>query len=217
MVRVSGVVRGKILTFRNDISGQSFGRWTVSSYAGDASWSCLCECGTERNVPGFSLRSGISKSCGCLAAESASSRLLKHGHARIGNTTPEYRAWAAARERCTNPNKKNWHRYGGRGIRMCDEWMASFEAFLEYIGARPSSVHSLDRYPNNDGNYEPGNVRWATPEQQGRNTSATRFLTIRGETMCLEDAAKKFGKHRKYISRRLDKGWTDEQAVGLHV
>lgn len=204
------------MTFRNDISGQRFLRLVAVSYVGDSRWECLCDCGNSVTVIGNSLRKGFTKSCGCLSSEMAADRLFKHGHARAKNNSPEYRAWAAARERCTNPNKKNWNRYGGRGIRMCQEWMDSFEAFFIHIGPRPSSEYSLDRHPNNDGNYEPGNVRWATRGEQGRNTRTTRFLVINGEEMCLSDAAIKFGKHRKYISRRLAKGWSPERAVGLH-
>jgi hypothetical protein len=87
-------------------------------------------------------------------------------HGRFG--TPEYRVWAAMKRRCCNPNVWNFHRYGGRGIRMCDEWRDSFAAFYAHIGQRPSAQHSVDRIDNN-GNYEPGNVRWATRQQQRAN------------------------------------------------
>jgi hypothetical protein len=73
------------------------------------------------------------------------------------------------KQRCCNPKNGSYYKYGGRGITVCNEWMASFEAFLEDVGKRPSMAHTLDRFPNNDGNYEPGNVRWATIEQQANN------------------------------------------------
>ena len=90
------------------------------------------------------------------------------------------------KDRCTNPNNPKFHRYGGRGIKVCDRWMNSFEAFLEDMGERPSKRYSLDRI-NNDGNYEKSNCRWATREIQGRNTSTTNLITINGTTLCVED------------------------------
>src|SRR5262245_10496757 len=92
--------------------------------------------------------------------------------------SPEYQAWNSAKQRCTNPNDGSYSRYGGRGIRMCDEWVNSFEAFYNYIGPRPSSNHSLDRYPNNDGNYEPGNCRWATKSEQAKNRPKPQSTVI---------------------------------------
>jgi len=144
-------------------------------------------------------------------------RSFKHGFSDSARDerSPEYTAWKNAKARCSNPKSARWNHYGGRGIRMCDEWLNSFEEFLSHVGERPSKKHSIDRYPDNDGNYEPGNVRWATPEEQARNRSITRNLTIGGYTMCLAEAAKKFGLNRKKISRRLDRNWSDEEAVGL--
>lgn len=199
----------------NDITGETFGRWRAISYAGGGKWNCVCECGRRSCVRRDHLKSGASRSCGCLHAELAARRRLKHGQNRIGRTTPEYRAWANAKDRCFNPNVRNYASYGGRGITMCDEWTWSFEAFFAHIGSRPSPRHSLDRYPDNDGNYEPGNVRWATPTEQGRNVRVNRLLTVQGVRMCLTEAAKKYGKHRKWIARRLDKGLSPEEAVGL--
>jgi hypothetical protein len=93
-----------------------------------------------------------------------------HGHAgqRAGTRSPEYSIWATAKQRVTNPNNERWSDYGGRGITMCPEWLASFEAFFAYVGPRPSPDHSIDRI-DNDGNYEPGNVRWADRKTQRAN------------------------------------------------
>lgn len=198
-----------------ELRGETFGRLTVVSREGGSKWNCECLCGNYTTVRSYNLKSGATKSCGCLSAELSAVRKLKHGHARLGRATPEYKAWAAAIERCTNPKKRNWNRYGGRGVAVCEEWLYSFEEFLAHVGLRPSSRHSLDRYPNNDGNYEPGNVRWATPEEQGRNTIATAFILISGEKICLTDAAAKYGISRSSIRRRLAKGWSPERAVGL--
>jgi hypothetical protein len=95
---------------------------------------------------------------------------LKHNRSQ----TPEYKCWQQVKARCLNPNHKAYPNYGGRGIRVHEPWVNDFEAFYVYVGARPSPQHSLDRHPNNDGGYEPGNVRWATPEEQNRNRRPQR-------------------------------------------
>jgi hypothetical protein len=127
------------------------------------------------------LVSGHTKSCGCLNAELASERgsipgaleearknhPIKHDQAGNGETKA-YRAWASMKTRCYNPRTHYYHHYGGRGIRMCDEWVDDFAAFYNYLGDPPSLRHSVDRI-DNDGNYEPGNVRWATSAEQRHN------------------------------------------------
>lgn len=125
------------------------------------------------------MRQGKSRSCGCLKDESARARCsnpdthpaTRHGHAKnyTGTESSEYRAWRAAKHRCCSPKNRYWKDYGGRGIEMAPEWQESFEAFLAYIGPRPSPAHSIDRFPDNDGHYEPGNVRWATAKEQASN------------------------------------------------
>jgi hypothetical protein len=107
---------------------------------------------------------GLTRSCGCLRREASRGRKIRHGRYR----TPEYVSWASAKQRCHNPKYAAFHLYGGRGIRMSDEWRADFAAFLAHIGPRPTKAHSLDRI-DTDGNYEPGNVRWATAEEQANN------------------------------------------------
>lgn len=110
-------------------------------------------------------------------------RNLKHGYA--GRSNPEYRAWSAMRSRCLTESHKFYRHYGGRGIRVCPEW-SEFPAFLADVGLRPHAGLSLDRI-DNDGNYEPGNVRWATSDQQRRNTQRTVMLSISGERRCLSE------------------------------
>lgn len=157
-----------------DITGHKFGRWTVIERAGGggknkkATWLCRCECGTEKVVRGDVLRRGVSRSCGCYRDERQRATVTRHGHWVGGEATPEWRAWNAMLQRCTKPSHEKYPNYGGRGIRICDRWAESFENFLKDMGMRPSARHSLDRI-DNDGDYEPGNCRWATAEQQNRN------------------------------------------------
>lgn len=151
--------------------GDRFERWAVIGRAPskgrrNSVWRVRCDCGTERDVVSTVLRRGESKSCGCLRIEVSARRETKHGHA-IGTTTRTYNSWASAVQRCTNPLFHNFNDYGGRGIRICDRWR-TFENFLADMGERPEG-HTLDRFPDNNGNYEPGNCRWATPKQQAAN------------------------------------------------
>lgn len=177
---------------------------------------CQCDCGTAKSINIYSLRNGISKSCGCMRNEMNIARSLTHGEAGA-NKTPEYRSWADAKSRCYNPNVRNFDQYGGRGIRMCERWRNSFEAFLEDMGRRPSPNHTLDRYPDNNGDYEPGNCRWATYSQQGRNKRTNSKMLIHGEETILSDAAEKHGINRATLARRIKKGVLPEDAVSQPI
>lgn len=155
-----------------DLVGQRFGRLTVVGRAdndlhGHVRWDCLCDCGNTSTVLASNLKR-TTQSCGCLARElrpvNAARQFTKHGMYQ----SPEYRAWQNMRERCNNPNHPQFKDWGGRGISVCDRWMDSFEAFYADVGPRPGHRLSLDRI-DNDGNYEPGNVRWATHSQQMKN------------------------------------------------
>ena len=125
---------------------------------------------------------------------------------------PEYSSWIGMLKRCFQPNSPGWKRYGGRGITVCQEWVHSYESFLAHVGRRPSPNHSIDRI-NNDGNYEPGNVKWSDSFEQMNNTKYNRFLSINGETLTISQWAQRTGKKYNTIHERLRRGWTAEDAI----
>jgi hypothetical protein len=148
-----------------DITGQRFGRLTVIRFShvgqfGQACWLARCDCGVEKPMYALDRKT----SCGCQRAEKP--HRLEHGHTGKAGPSPTYRSWMKVIQRCTNPKSNRWSRYGGRGIAVCKRWL-SFKAFLEDVGERPAGK-TIDRV-DNDGNYEPGNVRWATPKEQVAN------------------------------------------------
>lgn len=134
--------------------------------------------------------------------------------------SPEYRTLRQMLDRCYRESYPKFHRYGGRGIKVCDRWRigegekTGVECFIDDMGRKPSSKHSIDRI-DNDGDYEPGNCRWATSSQQARNTSGNRILSVFGEQMTLIEAAERYGLRYGLVKRRLQMGWDDEQALGL--
>lgn len=195
-----------------DHTGQRFGRWLVIGYAGMVnhapSWNCVCDCGNTGVIPGGNLRLGRATSCGCYHSEELRARNTKHGNATRAKHTPEYMAWLNMRLRCWDKSNPEFHRYGGRGISVCERWANSFSNFLSDMGPRPSSGHSIDRKENN-GNYEPDNCRWATRREQMANTSRSRFVVLRGERMIMSEAARRSGLSVGGIAYRIEKGTFD--------
>ncbi len=160
------------------------------------------------------MRAGNTNSCGCLRREAGVAHgksTKRHGEGSNGKETPEYRAWAQLRNRCTNPNHEAYKHYGARGITVCERW-ASYENFLADMGRRPSEFHSIDRRDNSKG-YSPDNCRWATYEEQNNNTRFNRQITIRGVTKTLADWLRFTGGIREWFKRYEYRGFPEEQAL----
>lgn len=153
-----------------DLIGQKFGKWVVISPPEKRGrrirYQCRCECGAVKSVRRDGLLDGTSTTCGvCVRPKT---NRITHGWSVGGGCHPLYTTWANMLQRCYNPNKTSYSCYGARGINVCDKWRESFPAFLADVGERPAPEYTLDRI-NNDGNYEPGNVRWATKKEQANN------------------------------------------------
>jgi len=212
-----GSARALLVLFgMKDLTGQRFGKWTVIGFAEmrkrHSYWLCRCDCGTEREIQRNAVYS--LQSCGCdkpSEARPVRAARSKGRHPKLRISGSAHWSWVAMRQRCTNPNHKNWKHYGGRGIRICERWN-SYAAFLEDMGARPVGK-TLDRYPNPDGNYEPGNCRWATPTEQARNMRRNLRLTLNGVRL----TAVEWEELREFpdgtLHRRKRAGWSDERAL----
>lgn len=186
---------------RKDLEGKKYGRLLVIEEAGRTvfpsgspkrKYRCHCDCGNEIVVLASSLTTGNTKSCGCYRDEVLLNLHKKHGFNRgKGQRRGTYNSWCAMKERCTNPKNKSYKDYGGRGIKVCDRWLNSFENFLADMGERAKGM-TLDRYPDINGNYEPGNCRWATAEEQGRNKRGNIIVEHKNQRMPLAEFAKMY-------------------------
>jgi hypothetical protein len=155
------------------------------------------------------LSEGRVKSCGCFQAENRLTACRTHGY----SGTPEYAAWAKARERCYNVKDRGYKTYGARGIVMCDKWRSDFAAFIADMGPKPGPEYSLDRI-NNDGPYSPDNCRWASRHQQMRNTTKTVWLTdSSGHTMIQADWARHLGVNPMSLVYRRKMGWPEHEII----
>lgn len=195
-----------------DLCGVRFGKLVPRVFQrdqrGGVRWQCDCDCGAVVSVASKNLLSGGTKSCGCRRHEPIQATHGMHG-------TSTYNTWASMMQRCSNPRARFYSRYGGRGISVCGRW-TSFENFYADMGPRPSTKHSIDRV-DNDGNYEPGNCRWATRFEQARNRGNNHRLTLGGETMTMTEWAERTGLNCPTIRRRLKLGWSTEDALTIQL
>lgn len=192
-----------------DISGMRFERLVALKYVELGKWLCECDCGNTTVAVGSDLRRGRIRSCGCLQLEVARTGDCRRTHGGAGS--PEYNSWHSMIRRCTDPTTLGYHRYGGRGISVCERWASSFTHFLEDMGFRPTGT-TLDRKDVN-GNYEPSNCRWATHQEQAENTSRVILVTANGKTQSLGAWARDLGVSDKAIRYRLKIGMSHHNAI----
>lgn len=191
---MSGVIRTNFI----DHTGLTVGCLTATQYLGKGEWLCRCICGRHKVIES---RDFVRRPNTC-------SHKAARGTA-VKRTPTLYGRYSSARSRCLNPNDPRYPQYGGRGIEFR---FTSFMEFKSELGDPPTPDHSVDRI-NNDGHYEPGNVRWATRSEQARNQSHTLHLTVRGRTQCLSNWAEEVGLKATTLHTRLFKGWCVDCAV----
>lgn len=201
-----------------DLTGKTFNRWTVLKFLGvkkypcgttHAIWLSRCRCGNESEMISGAFRK--SQSCGCLRNEVVTT----HGQTKDGKVNPSYRAWCSILQRCNNPKNPGYKNYGGRGIKVAERWL-KFDNFYEDFGKDWVVGTSVDRI-DNDGDYRPGNVRWASWVEQCTNKRINRFIEYAGKRMTSSQWAKETGIHPRYICYRLNAGWTPQEILTTPV
>ena len=199
-----------------DMVGKVFSRLTVIRQDGyirpkKPAYLCSCSCGNTTRVSGEFLRSGKTRSCGCLRQEVAANavRTMNTTHGKFG--TRIYRIWTGIVQRTTNPNSKQYQDYGGRGILLHEAWK-TFENFYADVGDPPSDLHTLDRRNTNQG-YAPGNCRWATSAEQANNRRSNLLITWQGRTQTAAEWARETGHDRRTLTSRIRNGWDVERAM----
>jgi hypothetical protein len=196
--------------------GQRFNRLTIIADApcrpGNNNRRALarCDCGTEKTYVLSEVVLGKTRSCGCIHREGVSYR--GHGHTAERKRSPEFESWASMMTRCTNPKSRYFAYYGGRGISICKRW-TTFANFLADMGARPEGT-TLDRHPNRDGNYEPGNCRWATKTEQANNMASNTHFEFDGRSQTIAEWAAEYGlAYNTFIARLHRLKWPIERAL----
>lgn len=188
------------------IAGKRFGKLEVRGHAGTKDgkslWYCKCDCGNTTIVKGVNLMSGATRSCWCLRGTNN----LQHGK----SNSSTYRSWAAMKTRCLNKKHHLFHRYGGRGIKICKSWMR-FKNFLADMGQRPKGL-SLERKNNNYG-YSKENCKWANRKEQARNTIQNRRLVFNGKSLCVTELSELCGVKKSTLLQRLKLGWSLRAAM----
>lgn len=200
----------------NNIIGDKYGRLTIVREDGKRGkfrmWLCECECGGQKRTTIYDLKSGKTKSCGCLSREVLIKRNTRHGL----SDTRIYDIWLGMMKRCYNPKTEFYYIYGGRGITVCERWKTFINFYNDTISTYEDGL-SIDRFPNPNGNYEPNNFRWATQEEQANNKTTSVFLTYNGKTLTISQWAKEVGISQGLIGSRLIRGWDVERALTLPI
>lgn len=212
---------GIVMPAAVDVTGKRFGRLVAIkvSQEKDASgrtrrvWECVCDCGNTVFARVAQLTAGKVLSCGCFSREITSKRSITHGM----TGTKVYAAWKGIKRRCLTPSEPSYKNYGGRGISIHPDWSKDFMSFYREIGDPPSESHTVDRIDNEKG-YVPGNVRWATMEEQQRNKRSNVFYEYNGESLMLGQLAEKYGISFSTLAHRLiTKGWSVNDAIETPV
>jgi len=194
------------MAYIDEAIGKSFGRLYVLAEFGDRQRViCRCSCGNKTAVVVYSLKYGNTRSCGCLVGDRNRSR-TKHGKTK----TIEYGSWDQLRSRCLSTKNSNYSNYGGRGISICERW-DDFSNFLEDMGLKPSPEYTLDRIDNN-GNYEPGNCRWATKIENANNKRNNRVIRIGSHIKNFIEWCRFYKISRSTVKTRLKAGWPEKEA-----
>lgn len=199
-----------------DVTGQRFGKLValgpVAHSRYGTLWLCQCDCGNTVTILGTNLRN-VQRSCGCSRGKPEHLIAMNTTHGLYGH--PLHKAWDSIIQRCENPKNKNYARYGGRGISICAEWRHDLLAFHAYVSLLPhcgDKGYSLDRI-DNDGNYEPGNLRWATSKEQQRNTGFNVILTHNGKSQCVSAWAEELGISAHKLRYRISRGWPVDRVL----
>jgi len=196
-----------------DITGIKYGYLTALKFIKrdktHYSWLFKCDCGNEKIMDRIHVKSGHSKSCGCMVSKLCKKANTTHGNTSDGKMSPEFRVWIAMRQRCYYKKNIHYHNYGGRGIKVCDRWKDSFQNFLEDMGQKPERM-TLERI-NNDGNYELLNYRWATYQEQANNRSNNNIIEYNGEKDTMSNWCRKFGITVSLFGNRKRIGWNLEE------
>ena len=181
-------------------------------------WRCHCDCGTIVSVRDDMLKSGHTRSCGCLQRDYARNGDARrtHGLTPKGNHAPEHGVWTKMKARCFNKQDHAYMNYGGRGITVCPRWKNSFQNFIEDMGRRPSSKHTIDR-TDNDGPYSPDNCEWKTRRHQNRNKRNNIRITANGKTQIIADWARELGINATTIEARYHKGWSHHDIINKPI
>ncbi len=200
-----------------DITGQTFNRLTAIEFVecrnGYACWRFQCSCGNQKILPGYSVRNGSVKSCGCLHHDRDFAKLKLKGDRNERGLPILYSIYTNMKYRCNNPNIPEYSNYGGRGIKVCDEWSHDYDAFYDWAMSNGYSKDlTLDRI-NNDGDYSPSNCRWATKIVQQNNTRANIFLEYDGKRLTLAQWARELGVNYQMLRYRYRAGWDTERIL----